>query len=399
MSLRSRTLGLACLLLAIGWGSAAQAQQYLLTSNSGGQAQIGTGLPLPVGTAGIFTGGTSAATAGTAFWPPLLIPPVSPQTGGHLISQTGGTANGGAIIIPPNVLSKPAAGTPNVIGGLFPTNPGVFQVATTISYAWPAVTATLAPGGGPGIPGTTVTQSAQGGSITYTGSAAAFGGPAQISISTGPGAAGGRVGPNAASVPPVASVWINFQGKLPASATRIGLAGASNPAGVGQVGAPTGAPTAVTNWGPVTAGNPNGGGVGAINVTPAQTIGGTPAGITCCTVTPAGSLANGSLALPANFLSNMVTGSKGFPWTTAFITLSQPAAGEVFFQSGTDMRVGGVGNISLVSGALSTRALSGPNANRGWLSLTLPEPTAALGAAGALGMLGLLHGLVRRRSR
>ena len=52
-------------------------------------------------------------------------------------------------------------------------------------------------------------------------------------------------------------------------------------------------------------------------------------------------------------------------------------------------------------GSLSARALSGPNANRGWLSLTLvvPEPTAALGAVGALAMLGLCHGLVRRRSR
>ena len=85
------------------------------------------------------------------------------------------------------------------------------------------------------------------------------------------------------------------------------------------------------------------------------------------------------------------------------ITVAYPGAGpkEVFFLSGTDMRVAGVGNVSLVSGSLSTRALSGPNANRGWLSLTLavPEPTAALGAVGALAMLGLCHGLVRRRSR
>jgi hypothetical protein len=97
----------------------------------------------------------------------------------------------------------------------------------------------------------------------------------------------------------------------------------------------------------------------------------------------------------------MVTASKGFPWSTGFITISQPGAGppEIFFLSGTDMRVGGVGNLSMVSGALSLRALSGPNANRGWVSLNLPEPTVALGGMGALAMLAFCHGLVRRRSR
>ena len=124
--------------------------------------------------------------------------------------------------------------------------------------------------------------------------------------------------------------------------------------------------------------------------------------IPCCTVGPAGTVPSSiTLGGAAPFPSNMVTSSKGYPWSTGFIKISQPAAGppEVFWLSGTDMRVSGIGNISLVSGALSTRALSGPNANRGWLSLNLPEPTAALGAAAALGMLGLCHGLVRRRKR
>ena len=128
-----------------------------------------------------------------------------------------------------------------------------------------------------------------------------------------------------------------------------------------------------------------------------------PAGVTCCTVTPMGYIPS-SIAVAAVFPSNMVTASKGFPWTTGLITISQPGAGppEVFFLSGTDMRVAGVGNVSLVSGALSVRALSGPNANRGWLSLdlvaTAPEPSVALGLGGALAMLALCHGLVRRRS-
>jgi hypothetical protein len=82
------------------------------------------------------------------------------------------------------------------------------------------------------------------------------------------------------------------------------------------------------------------------------------------------------------------------------ITVSQPGAAppEIFFLSGTDMRVAGVGNVSLVSGSLSDRALSGPNANRAWLRLAMPEPTVAAGAGAALAMLALCHGLVRRRS-
>ena len=101
-------------------------------------------------------------------------------------------------------------------------------------------------------------------------------------------------------------------------------------------------------------------------------------------------------------LANIVFGSKGYPWTTGLIIVSAPMAmggAEIFFLSGTDMRVAGVGNVSLVSGSLSDRFLSGANANRGWVSLTLPEPSAALGAAGAFAMLALCHGLVRRRAR
>jgi len=100
-------------------------------------------------------------------------------------------------------------------------------------------------------------------------------------------------------------------------------------------------------------------------------------------------------------ISNMAT-SEGFPWTTGMLTISQPAAKgspEVFTLTGMDSRVGGVGTISLVAGALSDRVTTGPNANRSWARYTLPEPGAVLGAAAALAMLGVCHGLVRRRSR
>jgi len=100
-------------------------------------------------------------------------------------------------------------------------------------------------------------------------------------------------------------------------------------------------------------------------------------------------------------LNNMATSSVGFPWTTGMITIMAPAVPpETFRLTGQDNRDAfGVGSISLVSGALSARALSGPNANRGWVRLTVPEPAAVLGALGAFAMLGLCHaGMARRRS-
>ncbi len=380
---KSRTLPLACLLLALTWGAAAQAQTaWSLTGNSAGELQIGTGLPLPVGTAGIFLGGMTPATAGTAFWPPLLVPAIP---GGGIINQNQTTAQGGKMTVPPGVLGNTIAGAPPIPIGVFTTNPAVFQVRTTISYAWPAATATFSPGGAPGIPGPTPVvfpgPPAAGGFITYGGGAKAFGGPAQFAIQAGPIAGtltppskipnGGTMGSKA----PVATVWINAFGKLPASATKLGVVGASNPLGVAAPGAP-GVTIATTMFGALTKGVAVG--IGA---------------------TPMGALTMSTL-VTAGFPSNMVTATQGFPWTTGAITVSAPGTPpEIFFLSGTDMRIAGAGNVSLVSGALSQRALSKANANRGWLSLTLPEPTAALGAAAALVMLGICHGLVRRRSR
>lgn len=400
MSMRIRALGFACVLVVLGWGGAAQAQ-YALTSGSGGELQIGTGLPLPIGPPGIFVGGMTPVNGGTscgagpggcsqspdgpgtAFWPTLLVPPAATQ----MIAQNLSTTMGGSMMIAPGALSAPAAGAPVPIA-VFPTNPAVFQVATSISYAWPAAAATFAPGGAPGIPGTTTTATTPGagGIITFNGGTKAFGGPAQFSIVAGPGSAGGRVPPNGTGMLPVASVWINAFKKAPGSVTMVAVVGASNPTGLAQPGAPLGSPAISTMFGPIVKA------IGIVNV-PVPGV-----GCTMFCVGPLGTIPS-SLSVTAAFPSNMVTASKGFPWTTGLITLSQPGAGppEIFFQSGTDMRVAGVGNISLVSGALSLRALSGPNANRGWLSL--PEPTVALGAAAALGMLGLCHGLVRRRSR
>jgi hypothetical protein len=385
-----------CLVLALSWASVSQAQNsgpFQLGSNSGGELQIGTGLPLPVGTAGIFLGGKTAGDAGN--FPPLLIPPVAGVLAGGAESVGINQTTGGNLTIPPGVLARAAGGSPVPIA-VFTTNPAVFQVATSIDYGWPSTTATFSAGGAPGpaVLGTGVS----GGIASYSGGAQAFGGPATFSIAAGSGAAGGRVPPNTMGALPVASVWINAFAGLPGTVTMVLIAGASSPLGIAQPGNSTAAPSGTTMFGAPAQG------IGFVNG-PQITV--TPPGPLPLSIAgPVGTMGTitNSLAVTAPVPSNMVTNSKGFAWTTGFLTLSQPGAGppEVFYLSGTDMRVGGVGNVSLVSGALSNRQLSGPNANRGWLSLDLvaaPEPAATAGLAGALGALALCHTAVRRRAR
>ena len=78
------------------------------------------------------------------------------------------------------------------------------------------------------------------------------------------------------------------------------------------------------------------------------------------------------------------------------------ATAEIFIRTGSDGRTTGdgrdlSGQVSLIAGAISDRTLSGPNANRGWLQMYVPEPGTTLGAVGALLTLLALHSVTRRR--
>jgi len=385
---RKLMIRLTCLFLVFAWGSMAQAQFVLTGGRSGAEWQIGTGLPLPIGPNGIYTGGQTPATGGPNNWPDLLVPPnpniqfgLAPT---RTISQNQSTAQGGAVVVPQSAFSK----SPSLaVVGAFNTNPAVYQIATSVTYGWPSATATFSPGGAPG-PLTTGTGG--GGIIIYSGGSKSFGGAGQFRFTPGPNR--GIIGGGSVAVPNnttgaqnVASVWINAFGALPASAMTLALVGAGAPAGVAQVGAPinTAFPGTTTMFGPITTA-----GFRAVNLTFQNPVG------------PNGTVTS-SLAVGGAGLSNGVTNSKGFPWTTGFITISQPVAvpPEVFFLSGTDTRLAGQGNLSMVSGALSLRALSGPNANRGWvqMQLAVPEPSALFALSGALLMLGACHTVVRRR--
>lgn len=385
---------LAVALLAVAISGSAQAQ-YLLSptgaaNENAGQLQIGTGLPLPVGPAGIFRGGMTPVNGGTmgggpipdgpgvAFWPPLSIDRAPSSMG--TIMQNQSTAQGGQITIPIGVLTNMVGTAPRAGIGVFPTNPAVLMVRTSINYAWPDINAVFNPGGGPGVAGgpPVVIAGPGGGNITYNGGTKNFGGAGQFAISAGPFAGTLKVPNNGTGKVPIASVWINFQGKLPSAATRALLVGASNPLGVAAPGA-TGMVVGTTMFGAVPL---------AVRQFTAM-------------LGPAGTvpLAN-SMGLAPSTMTNMVTGTQGFGWTTGFITVTAPGAApaEIFYQSGADTRVAGNGNLSMVSGALGLRKLSGANANRGWVNLTIPEPTMAIGAGAALAMLGLCHTIVRRRS-
>jgi hypothetical protein len=112
-----------------------------------------------------------------------------------------------------------------------------------------------------------------------------------------------------------------------------------------------------------------------------------------------GLIAKSASAVKSGTLTDMAT-SAGFPWTTGRVVISAPEAlgdSERFTITGMDSRVDGIGTISLVSGALSHRPLVGPNGNRGWLRLTVPEPGAASGAISALATLAACHRAACRR--
>jgi hypothetical protein len=92
--------------------------------------------------------------------------------------------------------------------------------------------------------------------------------------------------------------------------------------------------------------------------------------------------------------------SAGLPWTTGRVIVSSPEAlgyYERFTLTGKDSRMSGIGTISLVSGGLANRTVSGPNGTRAWLRLTVPEPDSAVGSVVALAVLALCHAWARRR--
>src|SRR5262249_25294171 len=137
------------------------------------------------------------------------------------IMQGLSTAQGGAITVPPAVLTNRVGSVPREGIGVFPWNLVLFMVRTTFDYEWPDAAVVFAPGGGPGIPGSPVILTGPGGgTITYNAGTKSFGGAAQFSLAPGPFAGTVKVPPGGTmgSKVPVLSVWANVFKFLPSSA-------------------------------------------------------------------------------------------------------------------------------------------------------------------------------------
>jgi hypothetical protein len=123
------------------------------------------------------------------------------------------------------------------------------------------------------------------------------------------------------------------------------------------------------------------------------------------TINSVGAAVKDSMGNPLPFTGQAAT-SWGFPNTTGKLTISvtqnqdAPTELETFTRTGGDNRTaGGEGIVVLVSGAVSSRSISGPNGNRGWATYNVPEPSVIFAAsAGMFALLGC-HQLVRRRNR
>ena len=375
-SVRFRVLILAAsVALGFAFANSASAQCSTATCSitggpgQGASIQIGGGLPIP-------------APVVNPSPPPLFIGTQMAQPGPTPVSGVGSTF--GDIVLPPAIF-KFAPNFQNV--PVFLDNSRVFQVATDFGATFPSAQATLRAGGRTGpqdvqwcphLPLPTMsynpacTGPMSGGAFTngimrYSGTAEQFGGPAPGRLTQG----------NA----DIGLVVAFVAGCSPVGACQVGHAVANGvlpPEIGGAFGLPTGA--GVSTPAGISTGNiilP--GGLGAFG--------------TILTVGP-------TFMFPPGYTPTNMASSWGGPWTTGMLQIEVDALGgpETFTLTGSNNRTSmGDGTISLVSGAVSDRTLSGPNANRGFMTFTVPEPGMAAGAAAALLALAACRALVRRR--
>ena len=366
------------LALSLAWATIAQAQvaTYSLSGNT--RSQIGAGLPLPItfqpapnGKIVIVPGATVMQTAGpdpkamtfspgqVAFGPVTFTAPVAPfnpvvlQVKTSLIvdGPIAQTSMGGPLI----TSMGPVLGTAMFSAGgrsgpaIFTWCPGLpLPTASFNPSCSPATTATLI----------TPTPALQNMSLRYEATGAQFGGISQASVG------GGADVVLRAGMP-----------AFPCKATAVGgtatqCSAAFSVVSVNSVaagGAPLGFKLST-----IPAPSPG-------NIHPIGVLGGG-------TVTAVGATPNGTF--PKNNVLNY-----GAPWTTGKVTIRAPlAAGgaETFFLQGADNRVDGIGSISLVSGGLSSRSLSGDNANRTWQNLVVSPFSVPSISDGGLILLGAI---------
>jgi hypothetical protein len=381
-------LGLAGMLAYVGSSSAAPGDPCVgTTCGLGGQqrAQIGVGLPIPITTLPAQTGLITSHPGAIAATPNATI------------MQTTGPAPRKLTLAP----GRFAYDEPPLQIGLFQANSALFAVSTNLSVQNPRSVAMLSAGGRPG--------------------------PAIVSWCAGsPAPTGtfnpGCLGPNTTFSlgQPATNGFVRYE------ATRNQFGGIAGGTSIGTV-------QILFNAGGLAAADlPCNGGPGCLvaisQATPGtaavfgQNFGVTvmnppdlnPTGFRTAVIQPNGSLVFGN-PVPATAFSTPVdvdgngfqdflgqgATSWGFPLTTGQLKISVTAAlgdDEIFIRTGVDGRnANGSGIVTLVSGTVSSRTLSGPNANRGWITLKIPEPGVLAAGSSALLMLAGCHWLARRR--
>jgi len=346
--------------LCVALASSAQAQIPRKWSLTGGGAQfhIGDGLQLPIQTPAALQGVT-----GTIF-PPLLVPvagtPLVAGTTDKPLKMGGGRQGYQRdLTVQAGALKRVASQT--TVGLKF-SNPVVFAVGTNFNYTWPHQMAMFREGntGPPTVTGF-------GGSVTYSNTLGArFGGAGFVRLSAGPPS--GLIAPSATVYIKINTVTPPCKHPLFTSPPPGTNAACVN--GILGVASPV-APASKT---------PNLFGAGGIaastRMTPGVVLAPNVAAVEMGTA-PLGTILNAALVASAALPTNMAT-SAAAPWTTGKVIITNGAAGgaaETFTNTGKDSRnASGVGTIQFVSGAVSLRPASGPNANRGWLQLVLSNP-------------------------
>jgi hypothetical protein len=378
--IRAAALFAACLLIP----SLAQAQTQHPVSGSNLRFQIGNGLPIPI------------ATQGSA--PP--IGRVNARGNARITQQTNGnvTIQPSQFTAPGNAVNQP----------VFNANTSVFQVLTAIPLTWPTATVNFV---ADGRTGADVVSFCAGDVVTANGNpncaSPGAGGNVINGLMRYTRTSGMLGGAGRARTGGIADVAIRFNQGAPCAAGVNGsldplcqaFFALATPAGTGAQGAAFGVVVGTAGGTPPTGRfyvTVAGAATSVASSGPQAGLGGRILGID--TVNPQGP----GLPNPAT--------SYGGPWTVGKLTVSVTqnigATSEVFVLTGSDNRTAnGAGTLSLVSGAVSNRTLTAPNANRGWLNLTIGQaigttPALSGPAVGAvMGMLALAGAYVVRRRR
>lgn len=316
----------ALVALAALASDAAANHKYSLSGSA--RFQIGSRLPIPAG---------------------FTAPPVGKvgAISGALVEQTTGP-DPKQLMLPAGQLTAPAI---SVTIPMYLARPSLFQVQSALSVSFPRVPATLKANGRTGAstvsfcPGQVVlpggnpmclgpaSGSPVPGRLRYQKVLNQFGGPAQAAIN---GSA--RDALVAASPPPCAGT----AGCLAAFAQN-------TPPPTGPWGAPFGVANNVAHPAPSP-------------------------GLYLVSATINGKIAKQTPTGMGPGVANTFV-MYGGPWTTGRVTVSVTGyvkgGTQKFTLTGSDNRVSGVGSISLVSGAVSSRPAYGVEASRGWLNLVV----------------------------